>query len=686
MKKRLQKLPAVFALLLGNSLFAAPGAAATSGESNIVESRLGQNGAPIPVVDGEVMVTLKDGAEKRLAKLLAKYGMKLKKHYGKRDLYLLKTDPTRFARIKQQVGSTDIASIVRTLRSENSFLSVEPNAVCSSNGGSGDGGWRYVRPDDPNYGSQWNLWRWDMLAMSRVWGTEMGDKDVIIAILDSGIAYEDYADDTHEYVRMPDFRKDLFVEGFDFINDDTHPNDDFNHGTHIAGIICADFSNHTGIAGIAPDCSIMPVKILDSAGHGSVISLIEGIDYAVENGANVINLSVSFPNGYVPGQALHQCLADAHAAGVVLVASSGNEGLSQVSYPAAFNECIAVGALTSQWWWNERAEYSNWGPALDVMAPGGDNVDRNWDGAPDAILSTAFGPGKPTENIGYWLGSGTSQAAAHVSALAGLLFAHGAKDADVVRNAILKTSYDMYHWGYDEYSGYGSIDPYYALANYPYLKAEPVEHLLGYVPARIGVAVPDDFIGMVMSFDERLVLFLDAPDGLFAMVDWSPPSDSIAVYQVTDYTLQELIDLPGGALSFIEDSGGIIQFLNDTGGLIQFLNDTGGLIMFLDDTGGIIQFLNDSGGLIMFLDDTGGIIQFLNDSGGLIQFLNDTGGLIQFLNDTGGLIQFLNDTGGLIGLLDMESNLYAGSTDIYGNSVNPLEAIMLDQLEFFCGD
>ena len=659
--------PANFALLLLMAgMFCSTGAIVQA--ATITDSPLGRDGAFIPVVNGEVFITVdKEASAGVIRSILTEYGFDLQKHYAKRGLYLLRQNPKSLAYIKNKLGAADLATLVRAVRRDARVVTVEPNAVCFAED--------WFMPDDPNCAAQWNLTENRMLDMPTVWAKELGDENVIIAILDSGVAFENYSDAEFDYQIMPDFNPGRFVAGYDFINNDEHANDDNNHGTHVAGIICAGIDNGKGISGIAAECSIMPVKILDSEAHGSVLTLIQGLDFAVANGADIINMSVSFPMGFEPGAALQQAITDAHEAGVILVAAAGNLGLSEVSYPAAFNECIAVGAVNSD---KKRAEYSNWGAALDIMAPGGDSVDRDADGQPDAILSTAFAEGRPCEQVGYWFGAGTSQAAAHVSAVAALLLSNGAENSDRVRNAILKMASKLESNDWDELTGYGLIDPEKSLKSYAGIIIDPVDELDGYVAGQTGTAIPYGFAGLLLQFPDRIVLFQESPDPvcagdscwvetrLYALVEVSPLADSIAIYEVSNLTLEDLVSCPGGPIEYITSVGGILQFLNDTGGILQFLNDTGGILMFLDDTGGLLQFLNDTGGLL--------------------QFLNDTGGLLQFLNDTGGIIMFLNDTGGFLGYFDTGPMLYAGCLDVYGNSIDPLVGVTLEALELYSAD
>jgi hypothetical protein len=253
---------------------------------------------------------------------------------------------------------------------------------------------------------------------------------VTVAVIDSGVAYEDRADATGVYVLAPDLATTAFTAGYDFVNGDDHPNDDHGHGTHIAGVIAAS----SGIRSIAPGVTVMPIKVLDAENSGTELGLAEGIRYAVDHDADVINMSLAFPSGYFPSIYLQAAIEYAIAHDVVMVAAAGNDGADAVTYPAAFRDVIAVGAsavsagdwLPAAGWAGagdhvHTAPYSNRGLALDVLAPGGDlSTDIDADGVPEGILAQTFTRSAPQE-LSYYLFAGTSQAAAEVTGVVALM-------------------------------------------------------------------------------------------------------------------------------------------------------------------------------------------------------------------------------------------------------------------------
>lgn len=272
------------------------------------------------------------------------------------------------------------------------------------------------------------------------WHLKVGEADklkgdvehITIAVLDSGVAYEDYSDELGTYVQAPSLATVRVVAPADFVNGDAHANDDHQHGTHIASIILSDGD----VEGVAPGATLMPVKVLDETNQGDELALIEGLYHAVDHGAQVINMSLSFGAAFVPSSDLVRALTYAEKSGVVLVAASGNAGHDRVSWPAASPSVIGVGAMTMKDD-NDRPlvpDYSNLG-AVDLLAPGGEpGVDRNEDGYQDGVLAETFAPGHPAE-LGYFFQSGTSQAAAFISGAAAQLLAEGAAP-DEVRGAL----------------------------------------------------------------------------------------------------------------------------------------------------------------------------------------------------------------------------------------------------------
>jgi len=278
---------------------------------------------------------------------------------------------------------------------------------------------------------QWNLRALD-LDPARGWDTAGG---IRVAVLDTGVAFEDYADGLGAYAVAPDLAATPIDEGWDFINDDAHANDDQGHGTHIAGVIAA--SAEHGIKPIAEGAEIMPIKVLDAGNQGTELALAEGILWAVDHGAQVINMSLAFPPTFYPSRFLQAAIDSASRAGVVMVAAVGNHGANVVTYPAAFREVIAVGASrlkpgyhpdsrNDPWRHSQTAllaaPYSNRGARVDVSAPGGMiDGDVDHDGNPEAVLAQTF-QGDPTD-FDYYFFAGTSQAAAQVSGLAAVMLA-----------------------------------------------------------------------------------------------------------------------------------------------------------------------------------------------------------------------------------------------------------------------
>lgn len=272
--------------------------------------------------------------------------------------------------------------------------------------------------------------QWHLDAISAPGAGVYDFSQVVVAVLDSGVAYEDYSEGGDSYVQASSLSSVGFVSPYDFVNDDAHANDDHMHGTHIASLIAS--AGH--VEGVAPGVSIMPVKVLDQDNSGDEVDLIDGLIWAVDNGADVINLSLSFDPEYVPSAALIQALSEASDAGAVLVAASGNSALETVTWPAAHPQVIAVGALdasSSSQLADRAAPYSNLSASVDLMAPGGNlDADANGDGYPDGLLAESIGYQDPS-TTGLWWMAGTSQASALVSGAAAFSLAMGGEPEDI---------------------------------------------------------------------------------------------------------------------------------------------------------------------------------------------------------------------------------------------------------------
>lgn len=278
-----------------------------------------------------------------------------------------------------------------------------------------------IIPNDPEFANQPYL---TMIDAAGGWDYTTGSGNVIIAVIDTGVNYTNL-----------DLSGRL-VGGYDFVNNDYDPFDDNGHGTHVAGIIAATGNNGNGIAGLDWQAKIMPIKVLDASGSGSDLNVYYGILYAVDNGASIINLSLAL-DSY---SALVAAAVDyANSRGVTVVAASGNTN-STVNYPAALPQVIAVGAVDNS---ENRAFYSNYGSALDVVAPGNN------------VLST--------EGSGLNYRTGTSMAAPQVTGLASLLKSIRPMTPAQIKTTIETTSKDLGANGWDQYFGNGLIQVRHAI-------------------------------------------------------------------------------------------------------------------------------------------------------------------------------------------------------------------------------
>jgi len=378
----------------------------------------------------------------------------------------------------------------------------QPNFICQAIGFPTDP----LYPNDQFYNYQWNLDNpeYGGINMEGAWAISDGS-GVTVAVVDTGIAYKTYTDSTgQEYLQAPDLANTNFVDGYDFINNDLYASDDNSHGTHVAGTIAQSTNNGIGVAGIAYGATLMPVKVLDADGSGTVYSLVDGIEFAADNGANVINMSLSFGYSFFgwpvdPGMAVQDAVSYAYNQGVTLVASAGNEGGGYVDYPAAYTECIAVGASQRD---ESRSSYSNYGSALDLTAPGGD--DNDW------IWQETFNPNtQDPSDFGIWGFQGTSMASPHVAGVAALLISAGINDPDNVRQVLQSTAEDHGASGWDSQYGWGIVDAFAALSSLGPINQPPIADAGEDQTATVGDTVSFDGSG---SYD---------PDGSIVSYSWS---------------------------------------------------------------------------------------------------------------------------------------------------------------------
>jgi len=291
-------------------------------------------------------------------------------------------------------------------------------------------------PNDPYYaaGSYTPLGQWGppRVGLPSAWEITTGTEDVVVAVLDSGLD-RDAADFsgrivspysvTGESAEWPAWQ------------------DNLGHGTAVAGVACARGDDGEGIAGAAWDVMVMPVKISE-AGESDTTILSEAIQYAVDQGADVINISFSGPQ---TSQTLTAAVAYAIAQGVVVVAAAGNDGATTVSYPAASSGVIAVGATTRT---DARWSGSNMGAALDLVAPGDDIIGYSQ---------------RSSGSFGYW--DGTSLSGPLVAGVAALMLSvDDSLTPEQVATIIDETADDLGTPGWDEEFGWGILDAAEAVA------------------------------------------------------------------------------------------------------------------------------------------------------------------------------------------------------------------------------
>jgi subtilisin family serine protease len=237
------------------------------------------------------------------------------------------------------VPADQVTEAAATLRADPAVRYVEPDHVAQA---------AAVIPDDPGYRAQWGV---PKTRVNQAWSVVRGS-GVTVAVVDTGVA------------ALPDFAGRL-LPGYDFVNGDHNAADDNGHGTMAAGVIAAAGDNGTGIAGICWLCRILPVKVLDSHGGGSYSTIAEGIRYAADHHADIINLSLGGPDD---SQLLRDAVAYAVAEGSLVIAAAGNAGGQALHFPAAIPAVLAVGASAPG---DARYPWSNYGSSwVDVAAPG----------------------------------------------------------------------------------------------------------------------------------------------------------------------------------------------------------------------------------------------------------------------------------------------------------------------------
>jgi thermitase len=365
--------------------------------------------------------------------------------------------------------STDILAAVQDYSLDSSISFAEPDYV----------GFGFSIPNDPSFNVQWGLNNDGTnppghpgtadadIDAPEAWNIQKGSSSVIVAMLDTGVDW-DHPDlsariwsNTDEIAGNGiDDDQNGYIDdtrGWDFANNDNNPMDDHGHGTVNAGIVGADTNNGVGVAGVDWHCKLMPVKVLDLNNWGLYSWWANGLQYAADNGANIISMSMG---GSTSDATLKAAVDYAYGLNCVICVSMGNDNSNKVYYPAAYTDVIAVGAIDTDdtrcvppdWQgFGMPNGGSNYGSHIDVVAPG------NW------IYSTVW-----NDNYQYW--AGTSMAAPYVSGVAALLFAQEPTLTNAeIYQIIISTANDQVGNpaedtpGWDQYYGYGRINACQAL-------------------------------------------------------------------------------------------------------------------------------------------------------------------------------------------------------------------------------
>lgn len=380
----------------------------------------------------------------------------------KKDTYILNFE-----------SNQNIDHLIKQYKNSNLFEYVEPDFI-------GVGGGKKIKlqsiPNDTYFSRQYGLYNDGTFSLSSAtndadidmdlgWDIEQGDQSIIVAVLDSGIKLDHpefsgrlwtnpnetlngIDDDNNGYIDD--------INGWDFANNDDDPTDDHGHGTNVTGIIGANSNNNLGYSGVDWNCKLMIGKILDENNSGYYSWWTDGIYYAVDNGAKVINMSVG-GSGF--SSSMKDAIDYAYNNGVTVVACMMNENNNTTFYPAGYQNTIAVGATnpnderSAPFFWSTTSG-SNYGNHIDVVAPG--NYIYGLDHQSDTNYNF------------YW--GGTSQAAPLVTGLSSLLLAQDAdKTPDDIRSIIRSTAEDQLGnisediSGFDIYYGYGRVNAYEAL-------------------------------------------------------------------------------------------------------------------------------------------------------------------------------------------------------------------------------
>ncbi|WP_115863036.1 S8 family peptidase [Halorussus litoreus] len=313
-----------------------------------------------------------------------------------------KNDTLRYVSVKFPEKAADVArqNFVEAVTKKEGIKYAEPNATYHA----------LATPNDPQFGSQYAP---QQVEAPAAWDTTQGDSNVTIAVVDTGAQY-DHPDLAANYRSNP---------GKDFADSDSDPapdvpNDEY-HATHVSGCASAVIDNGTGVAGQS-NSTLINGRALDESGGGSLTDIADAIEWAADEGADIINLSLG---GGGSNTTMQSAVQYATSNGALVMAAAGNSGSQGVSYPAAYSECVAISAVNSN---EQLASFSQYGSSVELCAPGVD------------VLSTTTQTRGSYEEL-----SGTSMATPVASGVAGLALAQWDLTNSELRSHLKNTATDI---------------------------------------------------------------------------------------------------------------------------------------------------------------------------------------------------------------------------------------------------
>ncbi len=369
---------------------------------------------------------------------------------------------------------TDVAEVANQYNVNSNVVYAEPNYKTEI----------MLTPNDPYYSTtgSWGQSYLDLYGLYNIfagnaWNQTTGSSNVVVAVLDTGIDYTHPDMTSNVWINTDEIPNNSIDDdgngyvddyyGYDFVNRDSNPIDDHGHGTHVSGTISAVTNNGLGISGVSWSSKIMALKFLSAGGSGYYSDAILAIQYAVDNGAQILSNSWG---GYGRSQSLQDAVNYAYSNGAVFVAAAGNSNWDAYYFqPAGLDNVLTVSAVDYN---DTKASFSNYGNKVDVAAPGVNTLSLR---AAGTTMGTVVGSN-------YTIASGTSMATPHVAGVAALvLAAHPTMSNQEVENSIKNYADDKGATGFDVYYGYGRVNAEQAVlvapvslsANYSTLSALP---------------------------------------------------------------------------------------------------------------------------------------------------------------------------------------------------------------------